>query len=761
MNDSFFEGERNKLQHSNNNTEFIVSDIHPDDALRLWTSGQEAVGPLPTEEQQFDYFTKSENGERLEKQLTPLVDDVFLSLFVGGRNPQRDVAAILWRHIMMGRSGRIRRPFHVAWAMLRRIAQVNPILGMCIRFLIQEFRTLNWTVQARKSEYQKLADITKLLLRFPNPIDTWTTFLDKILIELLTLDAAPVEVWWGKFIPFQIAWEQARLKKLEKALDMITNEKDLDAIEIKKNMQISASRLGMLYDILRNRIPWLLNYSSHYGEDRLLLEKLMEQSAKLEKSLLESSISVWELGQDDIWNEKLKDYTESLPLLQKAGEEDPTRSPLHLPVAFVPIPGDQVECWGDIELGLLDFEFPYRRVLFERVLNKYTHEQLIYLREFNRVDSFYGISPIEAVLLVAYTYLIAHDVQFRYFTRSNIPAGILVVPGATNINQIRQKLREMLVSPERMAVIPAPPQQGGIQWIPLANINREIQFTDILAWYVKLMVLAFGLQTWEIGLESGNVNKRQLRIRPGIMGRMKFLESAINDLFIVKTFKLDPSAIQFYFYGIDVGDFAEEANVVNNLVYKLLSIDEARVRLGLPPLENGLSDYLFAPSGSGVFLMGKIKKFIDEEVDYDIPEKSVGMWTAIAGGMPKGLEAAGGGIFPAGPALLKAKEEAAKLDDEKVNKWLQKFGEKQQGAIKTFAKALAAIEEVPSPLDGLKVAYSLHEDLGRFLKREPKWLEYATLLGQQLNHAYERKLKRDVETFKAGITDLDDVLNSI
>ena len=741
--------------------EFLVESLSEEDAFRIWSAGREAMGPLPTEgEPSSASLTPPAEGggEPLRKQLLPLVDDVFLSLFLGGRDPKKDVAAILWRHLMMGRSGRIRRPFHVAWAMLRRIAQVNPILGMCIRFFVQEFRTLNWTVEARRSEYQKMADIAKLLLRFPNPVDTWTTFLDKIVIDLLTLDAAPVEVWYGKFIPFQIAWEKTRLQKLEKALEQLpADDTDPYRMEIKRNMQISALRLGMLHSIMRERIPLMLSYSQHYSEDVRAFEKLVEASEKLEKGLRDSPLSPLEMCESEIWDEKLMDYAQE-GVLAKAEEGDATKSPLHLPIAFVPIPGDQIECWGDIELGLLDFEFPYRRVLFERVIGKYTQEQLIYLREFNRTDSFYGISPVEAVLLVAYTFLIAHDVQFRYFTRSNIPAGILAISGATNINQIRQKLREMLVSPERIAVIAAPPgPQGGLQWIPLANINREIQFTEIINWYVKLMVLAFGLQTWEIGLESGNVNKRQLRIRPGVMGRMRFLESAINDLFLIKTFKLDPSALQFYFHGIDVGDFAEEANVVNNLVYKLMSIDEARARLGLPPLQNGLSDYLFAPSGSGVFLMGKIRRFVDEEIDYDVPEKSVGMWTAIAGGMPKGLET-GGGMFPAGPALLKARELVQNIPQQNSDNWLRKFSEKQRGAVKNFAKAMAALEVVSDPLEGVRFAYYLYQDLAKWLKREPKWAEYSAYLGHFIYEAYNKKLSEDIEKFKEGIEPLEAIL---
>jgi len=697
-----------------------------------------------------------ENREPLEKQILPVVDDVVISMFMGGRDPDIDPAALMWRQIISGRSARIRRPFHVAWTVLRRLSQVNPIIGMCVRFFMQEFRSLNWDVVALKTEYKKTADVARMLLRFPNPVDNWNTFMDKLLVDLLTLDAAPFEVWYGRYIPFNIAYERARLDKLEKALSSMSADPENPAYyEAKLNMQMSAFRLSLLRAVEEERIRLLANLGketevfSEYG-------RLVERAERLEKALKEKGGSG--LNDAATFQEMLSEYLtngnyEAAERLMKA--KDNLESPLDLPIALLPIPGDQVEVWGDVELGLMDFDFPYRRVAFERIVGKYRRDHLVYLREFSRTDSFYGLSPVEAVLLVAYTYLVMHDIQFRYFTRSNIPAGLLIVPGSANVDALRRRLREMLVSPERIAIITAPSANQMPQWIPLSNVNREIQFTELINWYVRLMVLAFGLQPWEIGLESGGVSKRQLRIRPGMMGRIRFFENAFNDFLLARCFKADPSGLQFKFYGIDVGDFAEESNTLNNIVFKLVTLNEARTRLGLPPVA-GLGDYLFFPLGGQIFFVAKKTETLDEEVTYDEPEKVVGMWSAIAGGMPKGLEATGGGMFPAGPALLKAKRlvESGLVTADMQKDIERQLSEKQRAALKNFGKALHALGVFPSPLDGYKLAFAVYKEIAERNNRAPTWFEWVSELQVYLTDAYHQKLAKDVQELFANSVDV-------
>lgn len=708
--------------------DFSVTTVDEQDALSVWGETVEKMGSTP-----------------LTKDYIPVVDDVFLSLFSGGRDPAKDPAAIMWRQIMSGRSARIRRPFHAAWAMLRRLSQVNPIIGMCVRFLLQEFRTLTWDVVPLKSDYRKTASVARMLLRFPNPNDTWTTFIDKVLIELLTMDAAPIEIWYGRYIPFNIAYERAKLNKLEKMFSQVKDKRNSpEYYEISAALTNAALRLSLLEGVQEERIRMF----AQLGKETDVLQEyslLHEQAEKLHKALLERGGTG--LADSTEFHNYLAEY-------MAKQQPDKLDTPLDLPIALIPIPGDQIEVWGDIELGLIDFEYPYRRVLFERVVGKYRRDNMIYLREFNRADSFYGLSPVEGVLLVAYTYLIAHDVQFRYFTRSNIPAGLLIFQGPVNVDTARRRLREMLVSPERIAIFSLPPNTN-TQWIQLSNVNREIQFTELINWYVKLIILSFGLQTWELGVESGSVSKRQLRIRPGISGRIKFIENSINDLIIVRAFKSDPSGIQFKFYNIDVGDFAEESNMLNNIVFKLMTLDEARVRLGLPPLKNGLSDYLFFPMGGQMFFIAKRKEVLDEKVEYDLPEKVVGMWSAIAGGMPKGLEAASGGIFPAGPALLKAKELARRpVDDATVKEIERNLSEKQRSAIKWFAKAMHTLEIFKSIEESYKFAFTVFKEMSERFGRAPSWYEWAAELGSYLVSAYNDKLAKDVYNLMMGSEDV-------
>ncbi|MEM4296826.1 MAG: hypothetical protein QW815_00475 [Nitrososphaerota archaeon] len=696
----------------------------------------------------------------LEKSLVPAVDDIFLSMMVGLRG-ENDPSRIVWKYVISGRNNRIRRPFHVSWALLRRLAYANTIVRQCINFIVQEFRTVDWTIQAREREYTTLAQLASYIFRFPSPQDTFLTMKEKILNDLLILDAACVEVWRGKLIPFKLSLEREKIRRLEK---FVKNNRGITSDLVERYEGIYRSsllRYRYLERILNERMKEFQKVLS--GDERLVLEVSFDEAEKLEKAVTEKFRGIHPekfLEMDFFLHDFVSSLPESYTLIKQLGRETKT---LDIPLVFLPIPGDQIEIAGDMDYAMMDLEFPYRRVLFDIPIQAYKEDELIYLKENNRTDSFYGIPPTESVLIVAYAFLIAHDVQFRYFTRTNIPAGILTVPGPTNVNSIRQELRRQLASPERLVVLQHPPGATPT-FIRLSDTNRDIQFLELLDWYSRLIFLCFGLQPWEVGLQQGTISRRQLRIRPGIIGRLKFLQYAYNDLFLIKAFKLNPTSMFFKWIGADVGDFADEASAVNNLLFRVMSLDEARERLGLPPIDAGLSSYLFLPTGTGVFIIGKVRKTADEPIVAEEPEQAVGVWTTVAGGLAAGGGGMGGlgglGGLGGGEIIMRQMERLKKELPrwEESERELKKLSEKEQGGIISFGRALQRLGVVSDPKDGVSLALKVRDLLRKEYKREVRFNEWASALGTILRSIYETQLQDELKKIVNDTVSLEDIL---
>lgn len=697
----------------------------------------------------------------MEKSIIPAVDDVFLTMMLGLRG-ENDPFRIIWKYALSGRSDRIRRPFHVSWALLRRLAYSNVIVRQCINFIIQEFRTVNWTIQPRKKEYSTLAQIASYIFRFPSPQDTFTTMKEKILNDLLILDAGCVEVWRGRLVPFKLTLEREKLRRLEKFVTESSFRRTSIGERYEGIFRASLLRYKYLERILSERIKEFQKILP--PEERLVFEVSWDEAEKFEKALRERGDKIHPeefLEMDFFLHDYCNNLTDDRYLFKQLRPSEETKT-IDLPMVFLPIPGEQIEIAGDMDYGMIDLEFPYRRVIHDVPIQAYREDELIYLKENNRTDSFYGIPPTECVLIVAYAFLIAHDVQFRYFTRTNIPAGILAVAGPTNVNSIRQELRRTIAAPERLGVLQYP-QGNPPTFIRLSDTNRDIMFLDLLDWYSRLIFLSFGLQPWEVGLQQGGISRRQLRIRPGIMGRLKFLEYAFNDLFLIKAFKLDPTAMFFKWVGADIGDFVEEANAINTLLFRVMSLDEARERLGLPPIDAGLSNYLFLPAGTGVFILGKVRKTADEPIVAEEPEQATGVWTTVAGGLAAG--GAGGGLgglggIGGGEILHKQLQQFQKElpSWEETERELRKLSEKEKVGIWSFGKTMEKLGVVPSDRDGVRLAVKILDILRKTQKREIPFREWALSLGMILKSIYETQLRDELRKIISETVSLEDIL---
>lgn len=678
-----------------------------------------------------------------------LSESAFL-LPAGLDEASRRLVENVWNLMLSGRSSRVRRSWHVNFILLRRLSWLNPIIRPAINLIRQELRQLRWEIVPLRSEARGRVMLAYRLLLNPNPMTSWGEWLDKMLEDSLALDAAVSEIWTARYIPFTLTIPQLVLPKLEEEERKRTREsvpsgglefEELIGLQKQKLTDSLIHTRNMAEAVLRERLHWLEEAGLiKASQVRRYIEIMTGLLQKAQGDLVQAYRIMFEEHEEIL--KKTIGGTEDEIRLDKASlhEPAPIPYPMDLPLALIPIPGEQIEFQGDIYAMVEDPYFPYLRVVNGVPIRAYQRDELMYVKENPRTWSFYGLSPIECVVIVSHVMLYAHDVQFRYFLTGSVPAAIVGVVGGGNVSELRAYINEVARGKqEAIAVIDVPPN-GNLIVQRLAETNRELQYIQLLEWYARLICIAFGLQPWELGiLAGGTPSRRLLRQRPGIYGRFITWEDAINFHILQKGFKLLPQVdAVFRFVNKDIGDFGEEAAAVGNLVREgIITRNEARHRLGYPPLVGGLPDHAYTVTGQALLLHGKSPSAEKEELEIPSIPSPVGFWVPppVGGvGLPTPTRGRGK-TSPLAGILGLAKSLPS------VN--LEKYDDELKTAMKIFARALVADGKCESMEEGYKVAVALKEGLERQLGRSLSKGEWIAQMRAFLDYLWEVEWKAE------------------
>jgi hypothetical protein len=687
-----------------------------------------AIAPTPNETSAL---------QMLEKALPPVPSTLITTNL--DEASQRLVEQV-WNLMLSGRSTRVRRSWHVNFILLRRLSWLNPIIRPAINLIRQELRQLNWEIVPLKAEAKGRVLLAHRLLLNPHPLLSWGEWLDKMVEDSLALDAAASEVWSARYIPFTITYPQLVLPQLEEKkkkpeMPAAPQQAPPDLEELiglaggmRKDLSESLRHTQRMAElVIKERLDWLQecglvkSTTDIYRYIDTMCNKLSKARDLLEahEIMVAESPSVLR-----------KTFGGSEEELNKAAlsvsEPSLIPYPMDLPLALIPVPGEQVEFQGDIYTMVLDPYFPYLRVVNGVIMRAYQRDELMYVKENPRTWSFYGLSPIECIIIVAHVMLYAHDVQFRYFLTGAVPAAVIGVVGAGDVSEIRAYLNEVARGKQEAIAVVGIPPQGNLIVQRLAETNRELQYIQLLEWYARLISIAFGLQPWELGILSGGTpSRRMLRQRPGIYGRFITWENAINFYIIQRGFKLTPHQdAVFRFVNKDIGDFNEESQAVTNLVERgIITRNEARHRLGYPPLVGGLPDHAYTVAGQALLLHGKAPPVTTPEGEPpEIPPipSPVGFWVpppvgGISAAMAAGGRGGGGGGAGGGLAGLLGLAKSIMPNPTAVH--LGKFSDEVQTALKIFARAMVAGGEVTHWREGISLGVAVKEALQKELKR--------------------------------------------
>jgi Phage portal protein. len=683
----------------------------------------------------------------------------------------------VWQLMLAGRSSRVRRSWHVNFILLRRLSWLNPIIRPAINLIRQELRQLKWEVVPLKREAKGRTLLAYRLLLNPHPLLSWGEWLDKMVEDSLAIDAAATEVWTARYIPFNITYPQLILPQLEEkkpqapaptqALPPDIEELIGLGARLRKEMMSSLLHTKRMAEyVVKERVNWLeeCGLVKSAADIYRYIDAMCNRLSKARNLLEAHEIMLNE--SPAILKKTFGGSEEELNKAFRVNEPNLLPYPMDLPLALIPVPGEQIEFQGDIYLMVEDPYFPYLRVVNGVIMRAYQRDELMYVRENPRTWSFYGLSPIECVIIVAHVMLYAHDVQFRYFLTGAVPAAIVGVVGGGNISEIRAYLNEVARGKQEAIAVVGVPPQGNLIVQRLAETNRELQYIQLLEWYARLISIAFGLQPWELGILSGGTpSRRLLRQRPGIYGRFITWENAINFHILQRGFKLTPAVDAiFRFVNKDIGDFGEEAQAVGTLVERgIITRNEARHRLGYPPLVGGLPDHAYTVAGQALLLHGKTPPIGVEEEEVEIPSipSPVGFWVPPpVGGVSAAMMAGRGGRGGAGGAggLAGLLGLAKSLLPDPNTIYLNKFSDEVQTALKIFARGMVAGGEVKDWREGIALGVALKDALEKELKRPVSDGEWIGILRRAMDFLWETKWKAQWDELMSKFVDITDEL---
>jgi hypothetical protein len=726
-----------------------------------------AVAPTPNEAIAMQLLEKA----------VPQIPTTFVSTSLD--EASRRLVEQVWNLMLAGRSSRVRRSWHVNFILLRRLSWLNPIIRPAINLIRQELRQLKWEVVALKPEAKGRVLLAHRILLNPHPLLSWGEWLDKMVEDSLAIDAAATEVWTARYIPFTITYPQLVLPQLEEkkkpevpaaaAQQTIPELEEIIGLAGRMRKELASTLMHtkrMAELVIKERLDWLQECGlvKSTADIYRYIDAMCNKLSKARDLLEAHEIMVAE--SPTILRKTFGGSEEELNKALRVSEPSLLPYPMDLPLALIPVPGEQIEFQGDIYLMIEDPYFPYLRVVNGVILRAYQRDELMYVKENPRTWSFYGLSPIECVIIVAHVMLYAHDVQFRYFLTGAVPAAIVGVVGGGDISEIRAYLNEVARGKQEAIAVVAVPPQGNLVVQRLAETNRELQYIQLLEWYSRLISIAFGLQPWELGILSGGTpSRRLLRQRPGIYGRFITWENAINFHILQRGFKLTPNVeAVFRFVNKDIGDFGEESQAVANLVERgIITRNEARHRLGYPPLVGGLPDHAYTVAGQALLLHGKAPPVGVEGEEVELPSipSPVGFWVpppvgGISAAMMTGGRGGGGGGGAGGLAGLLGLAKSLMPDPTATQ--IGKFSDEVQTALKIFARAMVAGGEVGHWREGIALGIAIKEALQKELKRAISDGEWVATLRQVLDYLWKTKWAKEWDELMLKMTDITDLL---
>jgi hypothetical protein len=244
----------------------------------------------------------------------------------------------------------------------------------------------------------------------------------------------------------------------------------------------------------------------------------------------------------------------------------------------------------------------YVQVVNGQIENVYTQDEMAFGVRNPRSDIYiqgYGYGEIEQLITIITSHLYAEEYNRRFFMQGSAPKGILNLRGDTMdtnmLEGFKREWRANLEGVENAWRTPIFQSEQGIDWIPLAQSNRDMEYGQWVEYLVKITCGVFLVDPAELNFDiSGGVSQTPLfessaewKLKAsrdkGLKPLLRFVAKLINDNIVAK---IDDHFV-FDFVGLDELSEQEKHELRKEQVSTYMTMNEVRREMDLPDVENG------------------------------------------------------------------------------------------------------------------------------------------------------------------------------
>lgn len=249
--------------------------------------------------------------------------------------------------------------------------------------------------------------------------------------------------------------------------------------------------------------------------------------------------------------------------------------------------------------------FKYVQVVRGQKIAAFTEDELIFepaTPTTDPEDNGYSMGELEKLIQIITAHLYAEAHNRNFFTQGLGTKGILHIKGnnisRTQLEAFKRQWFNQVVNSRNAFRPPIIGIAEDVKWVELAQSNKDMEFDNWMNYLIKIACAVFQIDPAEINFdiskgtnstlqEANNEEKLKASKDKGLRPLLDYIEDLVNNHILVYWDKELASKYKFKFVGFDAESRRAEQERIQKETSVWKTINEARIEMGFPPIEDG------------------------------------------------------------------------------------------------------------------------------------------------------------------------------
>lgn len=249
--------------------------------------------------------------------------------------------------------------------------------------------------------------------------------------------------------------------------------------------------------------------------------------------------------------------------------------------------------------------FRYVQVVRGKIMAAFTEDELIFEAAQPTVDpedNGYSIGELETLMQIVTAHLYAEAHNRNFFTQGIGTKGILHIKGdnisRAQLEAFKRQWFNQVVNTRNAFRPPIIGMAEDVKWVPLAQTNKEMEFEQWMNYLIKMTCAIYQIDPAEINFdisktqsstlnEGNNEEKLKASKDKGLRPLLDYIENLMNNHILRYWNPKLADKYKFKFVGFQAESKQQEIDRLQKETQVWKSLNEARIEMGYPPIENG------------------------------------------------------------------------------------------------------------------------------------------------------------------------------